>query len=61
MSDKHYENLPEKGKVAITKETQEKLRPVIRELTEKFNKMGFNKDEFAPAIKRGLDNAKNDV
>lgn len=61
MSDKMFEKLGDKGKTNIAKETREAIKPVVRELTEKFNKMGFSKDEFGPAIKKGIDDAKGDV
>jgi len=64
MSDKAFdgkENISEKGKSNIQKETREAIKPVVRELTEKFNKMGFRKEDFAPAIKKGIEEAKNDV
>jgi len=63
MSEKFdgKENLGERGKENIVKETRERVGQVTRELTEKFNKMGFRKEDFTPSIKKGLDDAKNDV
>lgn len=64
MADKIFdgkENLGDKGKANIQKEVREAVKPVVRELTEKFGKLGFRKEDFGPAIKKGLDDAKNDV
>lgn len=61
MCDKMYEKVSDRGKENIAKETREAIKPVIRELTEKFDKMGFRREDVAPAIKRGIDDAKSDV
>lgn len=55
------ENLGDKGKEHIQKEVREAVKPVVRELTEKFGKMGFRKEDFAPAIQKGLEDAKKDI
>ena len=60
-NEKVFENLGDKGKANIQKETREAIKPVVRELTEKFNKMGFRKEDFGPAIKKGIEDAKADV
>ncbi len=61
MSEKIFENLPQKGKDNIQRETREAIRPIVKELTEKFSGMGFRKEDFAPAIQKGIDDAKKDV
>ncbi len=61
MSDKIYENLGERGKENIAKETREAMKPVIEKLTEKFDKMGFRKEDVVPAIQKGINDAKSDV
>lgn len=61
MSSPNKEHLSPKGKDAIVKETREKIRPVIKELTKKFDGLGFDKKDFGPAIQEGIDKAKNDV
>jgi hypothetical protein len=64
MSEKVFdgkENLSPKGKENIQKETRERVGQVTKELVEKFTGFGFRKEDFGPAIKKGLDDAKNDV
>lgn len=64
MSEKVFdgkENLSPKGKEAIQRETREAIKPVVRELTEKFTKLGFRKEDFAPAIEKGIEDAKKSV
>lgn len=64
MSEKIFdgkENLSPKGKEQIQRETREAIKPIVRELTEKFDKLGFRKQDFAPAIQKGIDDAKKDV
>lgn len=61
MSEKIFEHISEKGKNAIAKETRDAVQPVVKKLTEKFEKMGFNKKDVAPAIQKGLEDAKSDV
>jgi hypothetical protein len=61
MSDVNHEKLGDRGKENIQRETRETLRPVIKELTKKFEKIGFRKEDFAPAIQKGIEDAKTDV
>lgn len=61
MSEKPYEKLGNKGIEKIADETRRSIQPIIKEMTKKLSGLGFNKKEFAPAIKKGLDDAKGDV
>ncbi len=61
MSEQVYEKLSPKGKEAIQKETREAIQPVVRELTEKFDRLGFRKEDVIPAIQQGIDDAKKSL
>lgn len=55
------EHLSDKGAAQVTKETREAVRPVVKQLTEKLGKMGFDKGAVREAVRKGLDAAKEDV
>lgn len=59
--DKVKEQLGERGKEKVTKEVREAIKPVVKQLTEKLGKMGYDKKDFGPAIQKGIDEAKSDV
>lgn len=60
MSDKVFEKLGDKGKESIQKETRERVGQVAKELVEKFDRLGFRKEDVVPAIKKGISDAAKD-
>lgn len=60
--DKKFEKISDKGLAHITKETRDAVKPAVKELVRKLTEdHKFKREDIIPAIKRGLDDAKNDV
>jgi hypothetical protein len=60
MSEKK-EHLSDRGKENIARETREAIKPVIDKLTQKFEKIGFDKKDFDGAIREGIKRSAEDV